>query len=133
MNEGPEGEFGESVFADEIWAGVLSPHILLPEQWAERARQLSPENRLYLRVLQVAVDDVVGKGPANTDHTSKAECIRTARWWFEHPHTGVITLEMCCAALGLDLDAVRESMIGKIKGELPNGRNHAKARSRQAA
>jgi hypothetical protein len=90
-------------------------HIMLPEQYASRARLAEPHRRLMAAVLRAVVDDcrggsvyrrLSGKGVIGARSVRKAVAYvaSTDRAW-------PFSFENLCDALGLDAAALREDLI----------------------
>jgi hypothetical protein len=92
-------------------------HIMLPAQYANRARLTEPHERLMAAVLRAAVDDcrggtayrrAIGKSAVGVAGIRKARAyvISTDRTW-------PFSFENVCDALGLDTAALRRKLVSE--------------------
>ena len=92
---------------------------LLPSQLRRYRELLTPSHALALAVLALAVDDLLGRGPASYAHGRSREAWRSrigaeAAAWVAADDPGVpYSFASLCTALGLDPGGVRRALAGR--------------------
>jgi hypothetical protein len=90
------------------------PEVPLPE---DRTPPDTGERRLVVAVLMDAVELARGERThARARQPYPTHEVRAARGWIERGNVGVISFELCCQALDLDVDAVRRDLRRRRKG-----------------
>jgi len=104
---------------DELRRLNRLPHSVLPSQWNLQSRQLSPEQRLMLAVLQHAWIDAVsfacGIVPDHKNNPTLRTCIRRLEQWLPGADA-VVTFNDACEAIGLEPSSIRRAMLTKLAG-----------------
>ena len=96
-------------FGIEERAAVFEPDSLLPSQYADRTRgrrELDPDRRLMLAVLETAVNDYF-KSAGASDRERLALFREVEEWVESRDPRWLFSFENICDVLGLDADYVR--------------------------
>lgn len=91
------------------------PDVILPSQVERRNQDRAGDCRkLYRILLEESIANLRGQvrefPPKKQDPRSRNARItarKEARWWFEHPDSGRVSLRTVCEILGMDLERVR--------------------------
>lgn len=99
-------------------AAVVHPDILLPMQYTARNRQLTPERRLMIAVLDDAVH-CVAKYRAATDDLGQRRFADEVEWLLSEDTRWPYSFESICGILDLDATAVRDGL--RLTSDPPSG------------
>jgi hypothetical protein len=90
------------------------PDIITPEQFfPERARVATPEHRLLLQVLVLALSDAyIGDSPAGL---KQEEICCDALEWIMSDDEGPMSCRMICDALGFNIEILRRQVARSVR------------------
>jgi len=87
----------------------LQPDVVLPSQFFESRRKLTPEQGLMIAVLQDAID-YVAKYRDATDHSGRSLLDETMGWFLAEDSDWPYSFECVCSVFDLDANAVRRAL-----------------------
>jgi len=91
-------------------AGLFSPAVIMPEQFADGMRaERPPEHRLLVAILEDAIS-CFEKHRAATDRQNRRLFSEAADWIMSERYHGPFSFEYVCSILGIDAGGVRSSL-----------------------